>query len=446
MKKRIWILMLLLAMMQTAGFAEVQQMEFITADEVVEINRPVELDLRVYDKSGERILDYPTLKEIVVGASDGSFVYWSRDEETLVPKLTFLPSKEGDVYLYAINRDGVKASTMITVEEPAVPTYVEGVRGSLHWKTAEGAGLLLTHENMTVLDQYGREYDLENPFYIEVRDDDGEILGQVDENTEVFLPSPKAGKTKSFSLIIHDPDGILEDATTAIYLTGVDASTIETFYLEPVGRLYGGSGTSSLLGDLGGLTGGFDTSGLLSSFLGTDTTEAETPDADSDYAKDLILSGYLADGEEVVLDRFVTYATTSDSGIVGFSDGYDRIYGQSAGTATIGLWYNLRRCIYLDVRVSSEAPSPETFIFEEDFDYVVRVGTGLDLAETLTITDQYGVEITEDVTGQWFVDDPELAAMNRQTGRVRGREAGTCTFGFITETGKVATHTLLIVE
>ena len=446
MKKRIWILMLLLAMMQTAGFAEVQQMEFITADEVVEINRPVELDLRVYDKSGERILDYPTLKEIVVGASDGSFVYWSRDEETLVPKLTFLPSKEGDVYLYAINRDGVKASTMITVEEPAVPTYVEGVRGSLHWKTAEGAGLLLTHENMTVLDQYGREYDLENPFYIEVRDDDGEILGQVDENTEVFLPSPKAGKTKSFSLIIHDPDGILEDATTAIYLTGVDASTIETFYLEPVGRLYGGSGTSSLLGDLGGVTDGFDTSGLLSSFLGTDTTEAETPDADSDYAKDLILSGYLADGEEVVLDRFVTYATTSDSGIVGFSDGYDRIYGQSAGTATIGLWYNLRRCIYLDVRVSSEAPSPETFIFEEDFDYVVRVGTGLDLAETLTITDQYGVEITEDVTGQWFVDDPELAAMNRQTGRVRGREAGTCTFGFITETGKVATHTLLIVE
>jgi|GEM_PF-2868125 len=446
MKKKIWGLLLLLIFMQTTAFAQVQQMEFTRYDEVVEINQPVELDLRVYDEAGQRILDYPSLKEIVVGASDGSFVYWSRDEETLAPKLTFLPSQEGDVYIYAINRDGVKATTMITVEEAAVPTYVEGVRGSLHWKTAEGAGLLLSHENMTVLDQYGRPYDLENPFYIEVRDDDGQILGQVDENTDVFLSSPKADKTISYSLIIHDPDGVLEDATTAIYLTGVDASMIKSFYLEPVGRLYGGSGTGNLLGGLGGMTGGFDTSGLLSSFLGSGTTESETIDADSDYAKDLILKGFLDDGEEVALDRFVTYATTSAEGIVAFSETYDRIYGQSAGTATIGLWYNLRRCIYLDVRVSSEAPSPEEFIFEEDFDYVVRIGTGLDLAETLTIKDQYGVEITDDVMGQWFVDQPELAVMNRQTGRVRGKKAGTCTFGFITETGKLATHTLLIVE
>lgn len=446
MKKRIGILLLLLVFMQAPAFAHVQQMEFISNDQVVEINQPVELDLRVYNESGDRITDYPSLKEIVVGASDGSFVYWSRDEETLAPKLTFLPSQEGDVYIYALDRDGAKATTMITVEEAAVPTYVEGVRGSLHWKTAEGAGLLLNHENMTILDQYGRSYDLENPFYIEVRDDDGQILGQVDEESDVFLPSPKADKTISYSLIIHDPDGVLEDATTALYLTGVDSTKIQSFYLEPVDRLYGGSGTGDLLGGLGGMTGGLDPAALLSSVLGSGATETETIDADSDYAKDLIVKGYLTDGQEVVLDRFITYATASDEGVVGFSDQYDRIFGQSAGTATIGLWYNLRRCIYLDVRVSSEAPSPEAFVFEEDVDYVVRIGSGLDLADTLTIRDQYGVEITDDVMGQWFVDDPELAVMNRQTGRVRGKKAGTCTFGFITERGKIATHTLLIVE
>lgn len=446
MKKRISLILLLLVLLQTVGFAEVRQMEFIMGEAVVEINQPVDLDLRVYDESGNRITEYQTLKEIVVGASDGSFVYWSRDEETLEPTLTFLPSREGDVYLYAITREGVKAEAKISVEAPAVPTYVEGVRGSLHWKTAEGAGLLLTHDNMTILDQYGRAYELENPFYVEVKNDQGDIVGQVDENAEVFLSSPKDGKTKSYSLVIHDPDGIVEDATTAIYLTGVDVSTIETYYLEPVGRMYGGSGTGSLLGGLGGMTGGMDASGLLQAFLGPQVEEDETPDADSDYAKDLVLSGFLADGEEVALDRFVTYATTSDSDIVGFSESYDRIFGKSAGTATIGLWHYLTRCIYLDVTVSSEAPSPEEFVYEESFDYVVRVGTSLDLAETLTIHDQYGVEITEDVDGQWFVDDPDFAIMNRETGRVRGRKAGACTFGFITEAGKLATHTLLVVE
>lgn len=445
MKKRIMIFALLLCLVQTAGFAGVQQMEFTINDDVVEINEPVVLDLQVFDETGQVINDYQTLKEIVVGASDGSFVYWSRDEETLLPKLTFLPSKEGDVYLYAIMRDGIKAEAKVSVESPGVPTYVEGVRGSLHWKTAEGAGLLLTHENMTILDQYGRGYELENPYYVEVKDSDGDVIGQVDENMDVFLSSPKAGKTESYSLVIHDPDGVLEDATTALYLTGVEIDEITAYRLNPVRRLYGGSGSSGL----GGLTGvgvGVDTQSLLQSFLGTQAPQTEILDENSDYAKDLVLSGYLFDGEEVALDRFITYATTSDSGMVGFSENYDKIFGQSAGTATIGLWHQLTRAVYLDVTVSSEAPSPEKFVFEEDFDYVVRVGTSMDLAETLTITDQYGVEITEDVEGQWFVDETELATINRDTGRVRGKKAGALTVGFITEEGKLATHTLLVVE
>jgi hypothetical protein len=439
------IFALLLCLVQTAGFAGVQQMEFTINDDVVEINEPVVLDLQVFDETGQVINDYQTLKEIVVGASDGSFVYWSRDEETLLPKLTFLPSKEGDVYLYAITRDGVKAEAKVSVEIPGVPTYVEGVRGSLHWKTAEGAGLLLTHENMTILDQYGRGYELENPYYVEVKDSDGDVIGQVDENMDVFLSSPKAGKTESYSLVIHDPDGVLEDATTALYVTGVETDEITAYRLNPVGRLYGGSGSSGL-GGLTGVGAGVDTQSLLQSFLGSQAPQTETQDENSDYAKELVLSGYLFDGEEVALDRFITYATTSDSGMVGFSENYDKIFGQSAGTATIGLWHQLTRAIYLDVTVSSEAPSSEKFVFEEDFDYVVRVGTSVDLAETLTISDQYGVEITEEVAGQWFVDETELATINRDTGRVRGKKAGALTVGFITEEGKLATHTLLVVE
>ncbi len=445
MKKRIITFALLLCLVQTAGFAGVQQMEFIMNDDVVEINEPVVLDLQVFDETGQVINDYQTLKEIVVGALDGSFVYWSRDEETLLPKLTFLPSKAGDVYLYAITRDGVKAEAKVSVEIPGVPTYVEGVRGSLHWKTAEGAGLLLTHENMTILDQYGRGYELENPYYVEVKDSDGDVIGQVDENMDVFLSSPKAGKTESYSLVIHDPDGVLEDATTALYVTGVETDEITAYRLNLVGRLYGGSGSSGL-GGLTGVGAGVDTQSLLQSFLGTQAPQTETLDENSDYAKDLVLSGYLSDGEEVALDRFITYATTSDSGMVGFSENYDKIFGQSAGTTTIGLWHQLTRAVYLDVTVSSEAPSFEKFVFEEDFDYVVRVGTSIDLAETLTIIDQYGVEITEEVAGQWFVDETELATINRDTGRVRGKKAGALTVGFITEEGKLATHTLLVVE
>lgn len=450
MKKKTIIFMLLVCLVQTAGFAGVQQMEFIISDDVVEINEPVSLELLVFDENGQAIDDYQTLKEIVVGASDGSFVYWSRDEETLSPKLTFLPSKEGDVYLYAITRDGVKAEAKVSVEIPGVPTYVEGVRGSLHWKAAEDAGLLLTHENMTILDQYGRGYELENPYYVEVKDSDGDVVGQVDENTNVFLSSPKAEKTESYSLVIHDPDGVLEDATTALYLTGVETEKISAYRLDPVGRLYGGSGSSGLGGLAGGATSGlgagFDTQSLLQSFLGTQAPETETQDESSDYAKELVLRGYLSDGQEVALDRFITYATASDSGMVGFSQNYEKIFGQSAGTATIGLWHQLTRAVYLDVTVSSESPSPEEFVFEEEFDYVVRVGTSLDLAETLSINDQYGVEITEDIAGQWFVDKTELATMNRDTGRVRGKKAGTLTIGFITEEGKLATHTLLVVE
>jgi hypothetical protein len=452
MKKKILIFVVLLCLMQTGVFAGVQRMEFNLDDRIVEINEPVLLDLRVYDESGAVVEDYQTLKEIVVGASDGSFVYWSRDEETLKPKLTFLPFQEGDVYLYALTRDGVKAQAMVTVEEPGVPTYVEGVRGSLHWKTVEGAGFLLSHDRMTIVDQYGRAFDLENPYYVEVKDSDGQVLGQVDEDAEVFLPSPKAGKTESYKLVIHDPDGMVEDGTTALYLTGIEVTDIASYHLDPVGRLYGGASDSLLDGlglDLGGSLGsigGFDLSGLFGSVGASDTESDETIDENSDYAKDLILKGFMADGEEVALDRFITYATTSVGDLVGFSPEYDRIYGQSAGTATIGLWHQLTRCAYLDVTVSSEAPSPEDFVFEGDYDYVVRVGTTLDLSETLAIYDQYGVEITEDVAGQWFVDDPGLAMMNRESGILRGLDAGTLTFGFITETGKVATHALLIVE
>ena len=447
MKKRISVFALLLCLVQSVGFASVEQMNFSSKlDDVVEINEPMVLDLQVLDETGQVIDDYQTLKEIVVGASDGSFVYWSRDEETLEPKLTFLPSTEGDVYLYAITRDGVQAQAMVSVEIPGQPTYVEGVRGSLHWKTAEGAGLLLTHENMSIVDQYGRGYTLENPYYVEVKDSDGDVVGQVDENMDLFLPSPKAEKTESYSLVIHDPDGILEDAITALYLTGVEEEEIAAYQLEPVGRLYGGS--SALGGLTSGLGAGLDVASLLQALLGTQATETEgqAQDENSDYAKELVLSGFLSDGEEVALDRFITYATTSDSGMVGFSENYNKIFGQSAGTATIGLWHQLTRAIYLDVTISSEAPSPEEFVFEEDFDYVVRVGTSIDLAETLTINDQYGVEITEDVQGQWFVNETDLASINRDTGRVRGKKAGTLKVGWITEAGKLATHTVLVVE
>ncbi|BES66675.1 hypothetical protein SANA_31140 [Gottschalkiaceae bacterium SANA] len=448
MKKKIVIFALLLCLVQSAGFAGVQQMEFVISDDVVEINEPVVLDLQVLDESGQVIDDYQTLKEIVVGASDGSFVYWSRDAETLKPKLTFLPSKEGNVYLYAITRDGVKAQAMVSVEIPGQPTYVEGVRGSLHWKTAEGAGLLLTHDNMTIVDQYGRGYQLENPYYVEVKDSDGNVLGQVDENMDLFLSSPKAKKTKSYTLVIHDPDGVLEDASTALYLTGVELEEVSAYRLQAVGRLY--SGSTGLGGLTDGLTDGtgtgVDTTSLLQSLLGNQAPETEAQDENSDYAKDLVMSGFLSDGQEVALDRFITYATSSDSGLVGFSENYEKIFGQSAGTASIGLWHQLTRAAYLDVTISSEAPSPEEFIFDEDFDYVVRVGTSIDLGETLTIKDQYGVEITEDVAGQWFVGDTELASINRDTGRIRGKKAGTLQVGLITETGKLATHTVLVVE
>ena len=448
MKKRIMIFALFLWLVQSAGFAGVQQMKFSNSDDVVEINEPLVLDLQVLDEAGQVIDDYQTLKEIVVGASDGSFVYWSRDAETLEPKLTFLPSKEGDVYLYAITRDGVKTQTLVSVEMPGQPTYVEGVRGSLHWKTAEGAGLLLSHENMTIVDQYGRGYQLENPYYVEVKNSDGDVVGQVDENMDLFLSSPKAKKTESYTLVIHDPDGVLEDASTALYLTGVEVEEIAAYELQAVGRLYSGStGLGGLTGGLtDGLGTGFDTTSLLQSLLGNQVPETETQDENSDYAKDLVLSGFLSDGQAVALDRFITYATTSDSGMVGFSENYEKIFGQSAGTATIGLWHQLMRAAYLDVSISSEAPSPEEFIFEEDFDYVVRVGTSIDLGETLTIKDQYGVEITENVAGQWFVGDTELASVNRDTGRIRGKKAGTLQVGLITEAGKLATHTILVVE
>ncbi len=70
--KKTMIFMLLVCLVQTAGFAGVQQMEFMMSDDVVEINEPVTLELLVFDESGQAINDYQTLKEIVVGASDGT--------------------------------------------------------------------------------------------------------------------------------------------------------------------------------------------------------------------------------------------------------------------------------------------------------------------------------------------------------------------------------------
>ena len=219
--------------------------------------------------------------------------------------------------------------------------------------------------DLTCIDQYGRE--ITTPA-ITVTPGTAAIFTIAADNVTLTAPAAAGSETLNISVPTTNPDVAVNTVTTTMDVQAIAVADVTSYALEAVSTIY------------------------------EDTTAAIT------YEKELVLVGKTATGSTVVLNPGkITLATSSKTTIGNIvvadrnADGINEYYvnGVDAGTFTAKVYSGATFLAQTTVTVSDVAPAPETIVFDSTtYDRsVIGAGAG-DLTDILTITDQYGVDIT----------------------------------------------------
>jgi len=293
--------------------------------------------------------------QLTIGSSDDSIiddgngtldadVQFNENNELVVT-----PSGNGEVTLTVKIGDEEVATLDLDVQATAVAQEITEV--SFPTVFENGSSLQLTDDDVTVVDQYGREFE-------------GAIT------------------------VDSDNDSVVAD-------DGNDTITTNS------------TGTATLTVNVGGQSFDVDVEVIASadvesySLADFDTLYAGSSDA---YDVTAVLNGVDADGNTVVLaDTDPDFITSSNTSVATVDNNVE-VRGEAEGTSTITAWKDGEAVATSQVEVSEVAPVADSVSFS-----ATTVADPANVSTIVDVLDQYGVEITSS-TALFFTGGTEIAA------------------------------------
>ncbi|WP_227394401.1 S-layer homology domain-containing protein [Jeotgalibacillus aurantiacus] len=396
--------------------AELEALNLSEPSVLVAATETVEVPFSAVDQYGDAIAPDSTLLNGITFTSsnnlvvNGASVDFDSEGKLQVPTLD-----DGEVTLTA-TKGGVTVGTVtLDVQEEAVANSIVSV--DLAERYEDGGTAELTFSDITVKDQYGRDFNLTTE-EISVSAVDGSFDtvtasqttdggdGTFNATTDVFTFTGTSDYDNNEVVEISLPGGT---DTFELTLASVAEDEITSYSISDVGVLYADA--------------------------------AHT--AASDYAETLTVMGMTSDNKEVALvSGKVTSWSTSAPGVVGITG--DVAFGLSAGTSTISAFDGATRLATLTVTTSTEAPVPTSVSFADD-SLALDTVTTTSGSVVLTVEDQYGVDITAgaETDGTYSSSDEDVATVAAD-GTVTAVAAGTAVIAFVSENGLVATYEVTV--
>jgi trimeric autotransporter adhesin len=297
--------------------------------------------------------------------------------------------------------DVTYGSVSVNFEAAAVPTAITSVATP---KALEfGADSDIKLSDIKVKDQYGRDYSLTDMGAVTVTTvDDTPDFATVTAGTGVYTVAAKnTAGTEAVTFTLAN------GASTTVNFAVVAPTSISTYTVDEVGTLYAPA------------------------------------TANANYNKALTVTGKTADGTSVVLaDNKVTHATSSNEAVATVSNA-GVVTGLSKGTTTVTLWSGANKLADVTVNVDTATPVATKAVVDQTAALTASVGGTVDVANKLTVLDQYGVKV-DNPKGFFASSDPSVATVNSSTGVVTGVKAGTTSITYITTNGISTTTTVEI--
>lgn len=312
----------------------------------------------------------------------------------------------GTVTITVKNGTTTVGTVTLNIEVAARPTQITKVEFPSTFEANAAATKDMKYENLTVIDQYGRNFKLTNEqINVVAKDGSANIItisgADFSGSGSVTFAGTSTVGTEVFTISIDGVAGASIDLT----LNTVASSNITSYTIEPIKTIYKGAS----------------------------------------HKVDLTLIGKTSDGKQVVLiPGKTTFSSTSNAAVatVATVGNVTTVTGVKEGTATITLWDGTTKLADITVTVSEEAPYVETLSFKDTVETTVGIGAGntADLSDDLEIKDQYGIAYSD--TGFWTTSDASKATVSN--GVVTGVAAGEVTIGYVSSNGKVVTTTLTV--
>jgi len=278
----------------------------------------------------------------------------------------------------------------------------------------------VTKDEITVYDQYGREYtswdDAQYDFRLIATDSTEDVFaavaGDIGSATGTYTFTDSAVGTEEFTLEVVDLDDATDDGVAA----GVVAGSTYTFSLEVVDSADISSYEIEAI----------DTLGVV---------------ANADYYADVTVVGKTSTGKTVQLDSGkVALITSSDDAVATITGG--QVNGETEGTATIKA-YDSDGALLASTEVTVSEDASEIVSVAFDTDAVIDLSNGDSIAtnSALVVKDQYGVDVTAAALAAGTVFTADAAIINT-SGVATG--AGSVDITFVSANGISATETLTV--
>ncbi len=313
---------------------EAMKVKYVAADQY-----GTAYDLEDFGTAEQSQLTFVSSDTSVVDASANGDISFNDDNELVVT-----PHGNGDVKISV--KIGTK--TVATLDLDVQPTAVAQQITAASFPTVfeVGSSLTLDNDDLTVVDQYGREF--EGP--ISVSSDTDAVIQDNDNNTIVA----DAAGTAKLTITVGTK-------TLDVNVKVINSADIKSYTLESFGTIYAGN------------TDAYDVTAML--------------------------NGVDAEGKKVVLADTAPDFITSSNTSVAKVDNDVEVRGLKEGTATITAWKDGVKVASASVVVSEEAPYAKSVEFSATS---IDDAVSADVKSIVDVLDQYGVEITNSTSMYFF--------------------------------------------
>jgi len=371
------------------------QVNLFTPSEQYAVGEKVKIPVNVVDKQGNLITNVADLNAAIAGSNPAIRVTvpsgtatFEKDGDNLY--ITFTANQQGLNYVYAISQTGKPSNISLNILAKAKPAVITGIAADQNTLVFYETTLSLGYGSLVVEDQHGRvisKDSLENMikndgFYIKVSDD-GDAVEATDDrldNTDIVLEGKQKG-TKTLKFEIYDSSNKLVNGSEFSYefrtvviseVTSVEVAEIGTFYNT----------------------------------------------VDTDYARELKVSGVTADGKKVTIptSEYHVYPPTEvtatakgdKSAYTLQASGFTFNNDQDSKTFNVRVVVNaLGKQATVQGTVSKVAPKVASAVFKNAggdtiTELEVNAGDTVNYATfTLELKDQYGVKATKTGAGTY---------------------------------------------
>ncbi|MBN2851852.1 MAG: hypothetical protein JXQ23_03865, partial [Clostridia bacterium] len=362
---------------------------------------------------------YGAAATIVSGTTSG--VTFQSTKPGIVPviadgKVKVTPTESGTAKVFYYFKGNLVGSFDLTVYDEAVPTLITAV--DLTNAVQTGVTVSVTSGSATVVDQYGREIDLDGTWNIELTYADADNFDVVTSASMTYTITANTNVgSDAFKIVLTD-DGVVDEGSVYSFtLTNVAASKIVTVEMELPALMYGGTpADGSALGD-------YDEE---ITFVGK-TEDGQTVT--------LLLDNSIPEIIDIVTLSSSTYidltdATLSNKGAIGDDD----------ATLTVKAWRNgvIADSGTITIASAPAVASTLTWIKDQDMSNPDSI--------TVVVKNQYGVECNLPA-GQWYSSNTAVWAFEGTTSGNKSPDYSfvntsttddkTVTISYITADGKL---------